>query len=102
MDYSCLGRESVTVDATADGVTLTPAKAAMRGNIIYAKIQIQTASVRATYNGSKPVANTTGDLWDSGDEIEIWGLDDIRAARFIREGASSGVLEVNYYGIKGG
>ncbi len=90
-----LDRESITV---ADAViTLTASK--ITRDTLYAKLQIQSAPIRLTVNGTDPVASTIGDLYNPGDIIEVWGQD-MRTLKMIRDGSTSANIEVDYQGAK--
>ncbi len=100
MIYKNVARESLTVDSTAGGVPLTATKYTSSGQLIatYVHCQVQAAAIRVTEDTTAPVAGGPGLLFNPGDIFEIWGADEIKAARFIREGSTSATLEVNYYG----
>ncbi len=98
MIYKNRGREAVTVDATAGGVALTATKYSSGEKATYAQIQVQTAPIRVTEDGTAPVGATTGLLFNIGDIFEVWGYEAISKLRMIRDGSVSAVAEVNYYG----
>ncbi len=96
-EFSCIGREAITVDATAGGKGFTSAK--LTAKTVFARVQIQAAALRATYDGTAPVAATTGELRYPGDVFEVWGDADMAALRMIRESSTSAVAEVSYFGV---
>lgn len=96
-----LAREQLAVDNTVGGVSFTALSAANRLRYAMSTIQIQTAQVRVTFDGSTaPVAATTGILKNPGDEFEIWGITNMEALKLIRETATSGLAVVNHWGSR--
>ncbi len=103
-----IGRETKTVDNTAGGVGLTATvykdkdgggqfKQDARIAFITIDGDIETNDIRWTVDGTAPVAGTTGHLAQAGDVIELKGFGNITKFRAIREGASSGTLQVTYF-----
>jgi hypothetical protein len=93
-------REQITVSSTAigcdNGGTLFTTE--NKGKMRYADMQVQTAQIRVTFDGSTaPVAATTGQLWSPGDLKRVWGLANIEKISFIRESTDATVV-VNYWG----
>jgi len=92
-----LAREQITVSSTAK--TLTATYFASSSYIVhFARIQVLGYQVRATYEGTAPVASTTGDLLNVGDVIEVWGTEDLKNFKAIRE-SSDATLVVTYFGV---
>lgn len=89
--------ESVTVDATAGGVSLTAATYAPGGRpgAVKAVITCETAQVRYTYDGTAPTT-TVGHLLESGSAIIVEGPGNISKFKAIRTGGTSGTLKVTY------
>jgi hypothetical protein len=81
---------SLTVDATAGGVQF--AAAAIPTAAKYVRFQVQGQSVRMTTDGTAPVATTTGFLLTAGLPFYEISRQQALAAKFIREGGSSGVI----------
>jgi hypothetical protein len=97
-----LGREQLTVDATAGGVSFTDLSAALRTRYVMSTVQIQAAQVRMTKDGSTaPVAATTGDLLNPGDTFEVWGITNLENLALIRETATSGLAVIDHWGRDG-
>jgi hypothetical protein len=100
MIYVPLDRERITIDDTSGGKSLTSTK--LNGNLVYARVQVLTAAIRVTLDGTAPVATTTGELWNPAaatfDAIhELWGQA-MATFKAIRDTGSSGAIEVTYYG----
>lgn len=83
------GREQLTVGATV--VQLEPPDLAD-----VAVVQTNDNPVRMRLGARDPSA-TLGLRLVAGDVIRLTGRATIRGARFVREGASSGTLEVEYF-----
>ena len=96
-NFDAQSYESVTVDATAGGVTLTAGTYSTRR---YALISVETATVRFTVDGTAPVAGGPGHLCQIGDIIELDSNEDITAFRAIRETATSGTIRATYSELK--
>lgn len=87
-------REQVTVAGTATNLTA----ATITVDTIYADIQVQTAPIRVTFDGSTtPVAATTGTLWNPGSTYRVWGQTILEALKFVADGATSAVVVANYW-----
>ena len=96
-----VARETVAVAGTAVGLTSTAIKPTVKTyDVEYAEIQVQTAQVRVTFEGTAPVAATTGEVWLPGTTKRVWGIGNLLAIRFIRESSTSASLEVTYWGRK--
>ena len=94
-----ISREQKTIDNTAGGLGPTALSEADRRRHIYTRVQIQTAQVRATYDGSTaPVASTTGELTGPGTVFNVWGIDNRDKLKMIRETATSGLAIFNDFG----
>lgn len=98
-----VGREVLVVDATAGGVQLTVPAAAR-----HALFSLATANIRMTLDGTAPVSGSPGVLLTfgaSGQPVVFTMFMDAQAdfhqiltdAKFIREGGTSGDLEVEYF-----
>ncbi len=88
-----VGDEQLTIDATAGGISLTPAKyAGAKG----ALITVETADIRFRITGEAPTT-TIGHLAEDGDEIEIGTFESIETFRAIRTGSTSAVINVTYF-----
>ena len=89
-----ISSEQLTVDATAGGKALTAAK---YGKAIKANIQVESAPVRVTVDGTPPTA-TYGRLINDGDEIELESAAEISKFRAFRTTAVSATLNIDYKG----
>lgn len=88
--------ESITVAATAIGLTATTLEGASTGPpALRAVVTVENAEIRIRYDGTDPTA-TEGHTASPGDSITIEGAEDLRAFRAIRTGAVSGLLKVSY------
>jgi len=81
--------QALTVDATAAGVQL----AALHANTTHVFWSLETASVRVTFDASTPTT-TNGHLLQPGDS-GVWSKALAAAAKFIRTGATSGVVSAS-------
>lgn len=90
--------EALTIDATAGGVALASATTdpAGRRQAVYCRGVLETAQIRMLDNGDAPTT-TVGTLVDVGATIELFDSRYLRAARFIRTGASSGAVHFTCY-----
>lgn len=88
--------ESLTVDATSGGVGLAAAtlNPTARGQINGCSARLETAQVRYRFDGTGPTA-AEGMLLEVGDTLLIGSHEDARRIRFIRTGATSGVLKTS-------
>lgn len=84
--------ESVTVDNTVGGVSLT---AATYGRARKAFVTLETAQIRFTIDGTAPTTSV-GHLLESGQTLDLKNTDEIRNFRAIRTGSVSGGLKVTY------
>lgn len=87
-----LGYQQLTVAATAASLTV-PAGAKR------AVAVVSGANIRVRYDGTAPTS-TVGFPVDSGDIIEFLGANyrtELVNAQFIRTGAVSATLDINYY-----
>lgn len=91
-----LAFEQKTIDATVGGIALT---GATYGTAKYAEIDIETASMRFTVDGTPPTA-TLGHLVNPNDIIRLDSNEDIVAFRAIRTGSTSAVINVSYQDMK--
>ena len=95
-----LARESITVSTTAIGFTTTNIPPTS-DKCQYARVQVTAAQIRVRLDGTDPVAATSpGELWNIGDIKEVWGGNDMREFKAIREGSTDAVLNVSYHGGK--
>lgn len=95
MIFNVKSRESIAVADTAKTLTAS----AITTSVIYARIQVQVASVRVTFEGTTPApATPVGEIWYPGDIYELWGTANMTNFKAIREGSTSAVLEVTYLG----
>jgi hypothetical protein len=81
---------SLSVDDTEGGVQFAPAAIPDGTRVI--RFQVQGQSVRMTTDGTAPVATTTGFLLTAGLPFYEISQQQALAAKFIREGGSSGVI----------
>jgi hypothetical protein len=97
-DYAPLNTfafEQVTASTVA--VILTVATWSPTGGTSAARavITVQDNGVRYRADGTAPTA-TVGTPLAAGDELTIWGTEDIRDIQFIRSGAADAILNVHY------
>ncbi len=85
------GRERLTVDATAGGVSLTPTVPAL-----YCNMRLETAQIRFTLDGSTAPTTTVGRLLEVGEILTLESVEEMEAFAAIRTGGTSGVLDVEY------
>ena len=97
MIASHVAREQITIDNTVGGKTLTVTN--ITGRVRYVEIQVLTAQIRVTHDGSTaPVAATTGNLWNPGDIKRVWGPGNLQNLKFIRESTTNATIVVDYWG----
>ena len=84
--------EAVTVDNTAGGVALTPAKYA---GCRSAFITVEDAQLRWTIDGTAPTT-TVGHVANPADIIDLVSAEDMAAFRAIRTGSTSAKLYCTY------
>lgn len=92
--------EQITVDATAGGKGFTAAKAVPEGGaVIMAFCKVETAAIRINPKNAPVAGGAEGSpLMNPGDEFEVWGYSDLKNFKAIRETATSGLLNVLYFG----
>ena len=88
--------ESITVAGTAIGITATITNPAGQPQQNGCTARLETAQVRYRWDGTDPTASE-GMLFEVGDVLTIGNNEDARAIRFIRTGATSGVLKISCY-----
>lgn len=98
-----IAREQITISSTAkqldNDASDTIFTALNKGRIRYADVQILTANVRVTHDGSTaPVAATTGTLWYVSQVKRIWGIDNIIKLKLIRDTSTDAIVVANYWG----
>lgn len=92
------GFEALAVTGTAGGFTAAtydPVGATSNPPAISAQVQCQVAQVRYRVDGTDPTA-AIGILLEVGDEIVIWGTQDIKAFSAIRTGGTSATLATTF------
>lgn len=90
------GRERLTVDATAGGVSLTVPTSAR-----YCNIRLETAQIRFTVDGSTAPTTTVGRIMGVGEILVLESGEEMAAFAAIRTGSTSGVLDIEYSLEKG-
>lgn len=93
--YPILSRENITVSNAVKTLTATH----LVSHFFYAQVQVQTASIRVTGEGTDPdPAAPVGDIYPSGTVLKVWGYEGAANFKMIREGADDAYVEVTYYG----
>lgn len=83
------GHQSLTVGAVVAGFTVPDfARSAF--------CTVTTAAIRVTFDGTVPSA-AVGHHFDVGEHFTVTGRNSLLGARFIREGAASAALDVDYF-----
>ena len=82
------GHQKLTVADSAVGLTVP-------SGVNYACISIEDAAVRLRVDGTNPTA-TIGFLASAGQELKIFGNDQLTTIKFIRDTSTSGVLNIQY------
>lgn len=85
------GRQQLTVDNTAGGVTLTVPDAA-----VAAHARLETGQIRFTLDSTAPTT-TVGQLLEVGETLLLESRDELTGFKAIRTGATSGVLDVEFF-----
>ena len=94
MIYRVIDRENLEV--TGSVKQLTPTKLIPR--VVYARIQVQVASIRVTTDGTDPnPATPVGEVFSPLDFFEVWG-DSMRSFKMVKEATSNANVEVTYMG----
>lgn len=93
MIYTAIDRETIAVSNAVK--QLTAAK--ITNQVTYALCQVLTNAMRITFEGTDPAGATTGHLYTAGDFFEVWGHNDLKNLKAIRDSAD-GSLEVTYFG----
>ena len=86
--------ESITVAATAIGITAGLLNADSEKPIERAILTLETAQVRWTIDGTTPTSSV-GHLMEVGDQLILEGYEDIAKFKAIRTGGVSGVLKAS-------
>ncbi len=87
------------VSPTADTVNTTQAAGSRSLRVVYGDFDVQDDDVRVTFDGTDPVALTTGEIWYAGEKYRVWGIHNLLLLEFIREFGDV-EIEVNYRGGK--
>ncbi len=90
--------EALSVAGTAVGfteATHSPSGATSGTPAISAHVSVEGAQVRWRADGTDPTA-TVGTILNEGDEIVVWGTQDIRSIKFIRTGGVSATLNTDF------
>ena len=101
MLLSCVFRAQKTVaDSAVSLVTtdFTPNRKTDTYNVYYADIQVTAGDIRVTADGSTDPTTSKGVIWYVGQTKRVWGITNLTNLKFIRDGADSAVLEVEYWG----
>jgi hypothetical protein len=85
--------EQLTVAGTAVGITAAILSPSGQQQIAKCSVRLETAQIRYRWDGTAPTA-AVGTVLEVGDILTIDGFDVASAIRFIRTGATSGVLDV--------
>lgn len=86
--------EQLTVANTAVGITATVLKPDGQNQISKCNLRLETAQIRYRWDGTAPTA-AVGTVLEVGDVLVLEGYDVASSIRFIRTGATSGVLDVS-------
>jgi len=89
-----MSTEQLTVDGTSGGVQFTSSKIFPTSGApaTYCVLKCVAQSVRVTFDGTAPVAATTGVLLAAGDTLTLGDAGSMKALKAIRETGSSGEL----------
>lgn len=85
--------ESITVANTSIGITGAIISPAGGPQMRACEAQLETAEIRYRTDGTAPTTSE-GTLLEPGDVLPLYSADEATRARFIRTGATSGVLKV--------
>lgn len=96
----CKTRETVTVSSAVKQLTAAYFNPDSQSSydIRYADICVTGAPVRVTFQGTDPVAGTTGRTWYPGVTYRVWGTALLAALKAIRDTSTDGVFDVSYFG----
>lgn len=99
MIYTQLGSEKKTVTSGAAVGFASIPSATTVGVTYYAQVTVETASVRYNCFNTPTQAGAEGSpIAYAGETFEVWGGNDIRKFLAIAATATSGVLNVLYFG----
>lgn len=88
--------EQLTVAGTAVGITAAILSPSGQQQIAKCRLRLETAQIRYRWDGTNPTASV-GTILEVGDVLQIDGFDVASSIRFIRTGATSGVLDVECF-----
>src|SRR3989304_1501767 len=94
--YPSVGHESITVAGTAVGFTAAQLTRT-GGQVIGAAVTAETAQMRYCTDGTT-ATSTVGHLFETGDGVNMWEMNDLAKFSAIRTGSTSGTLKVTYFG----
>ena len=90
-----LAREQITISNSAKTLTA----ATVTANVEYAEVQVLAQNIRVTFDGSTaPVKDTTGTIWYAEETYRVWGVENCKNLKMIRDAASDATVVVNYWG----
>ena len=94
--YTPFAFESLTISNTSVGLTTATFAPSGQPPAVYASGRLETNPARYRSDGVAPTA-AVGVLINSSDGVEVCGEQNLRAVRFIRQGAADATLQIVYY-----
>tara|TARA_B100000519_G_C13846699_1_gene252239 strand:- start:73 stop:375 length:303 start_codon:yes stop_codon:yes gene_type:complete len=82
------GHQKLTVAASAVGLTVPT-------DVNYAIMSVETGAMRVRVDGTNPTA-TVGFLVSAGQELKVFGEDQLNNLKMIRDDTDSAVLNIQY------
>lgn len=86
--------EQLTVANTAVGITAAILSPSGQPQIAKCNLRLETAQIRYRWDGTNPTA-AVGMILEVGDVLVLDGFETASSIRFIRTGATSGVLDIS-------
>ena len=100
---SPFAREAITVDHTVKSLTAATYNCSAEvdttkmGKAKVALLTTETADIRVTFDGTDPVATTTGHLLTPGSSLTVENYETITKIKATREGSTNGSIQVTYW-----
>jgi len=93
-----VAREQITVSTAVKALDVRKYEAPnSRYDTLFADIQVLSNTVRVTSDGATTPSATVGKAWYPAETYRVWGMENLRNIRFIRESADA-TLIVDYWG----
>jgi hypothetical protein len=88
--------EAKFTNYSLSGLTVPTSQALTSARCAFITVEA-TNGLRYTFDGTDPVASTTGHLLAGGGSITIYGYSNIKKLKMIRDGGTDAAIKVSYF-----